>query len=103
MHRVLTISELVDLILNELLVGDYYCFMGRMVSRGTISSLAQTCKTLKEPALDCLWRTQKTLDHLIKCLPVDSWAVRSSSIVSLNCLCTSQSSRRAAELTHYLS
>ncbi|KAJ7060514.1 hypothetical protein C8F01DRAFT_195798 [Mycena amicta] len=84
MHRALTISELIDLILNELLVGDW--FSGPMAFRGTISSLAQTCKSLKEPALDCLWRTQKTMDHLIKCLPSDSWEVRRGKYSSSMCL-----------------
>ncbi|KAG1765313.1 hypothetical protein EDD22DRAFT_800785 [Suillus occidentalis] len=37
-------------------------------SRATLASLARTCKTFKEPALDILWQALDELDPILSCL-----------------------------------
>ncbi|KAG2036104.1 hypothetical protein BDR03DRAFT_960788 [Suillus americanus] len=41
---------------------------GPLSSRATLASLARTCKTFKEPALDILWKDIDGLEPLISCL-----------------------------------
>ncbi|KAF9818788.1 hypothetical protein IEO21_02568 [Rhodonia placenta] len=36
-------------------------------------ALATTCTDFRDPALDLLWRKQKGLGNLIKCMPADLW------------------------------
>ncbi|KAF9227004.1 hypothetical protein BS17DRAFT_774777 [Gyrodon lividus] len=38
-----------------------------------VARLARTCKTLSEPTLDVLWKTQHSLVPLVMCLPSDAW------------------------------
>ena len=37
--------------------------------RATIATLARTCRTLKEPALDLLWKNIIGFEPLLSCLP----------------------------------
>jgi len=37
--------------------------------RDTLASLARTCRTLKEPALDILWQNIEGFEPLVACLP----------------------------------
>ncbi|KAG2345497.1 hypothetical protein BDR05DRAFT_960390, partial [Suillus weaverae] len=41
---------------------------GLLGSRATLASLARTCKTFKEPALDILWQDLDGLEPLLSCL-----------------------------------
>ena len=47
-------------------------------SHTTLLSLAATCCTFKETALDELWRIQTSLIPLVKCFPADSWEYRNN-------------------------
>ncbi|KAJ7137056.1 hypothetical protein C8R44DRAFT_538657, partial [Mycena epipterygia] len=38
-------------------------------SRRNLVSLARTCQTFRDPALDAVWHTQTSLVPLLKCLP----------------------------------
>ncbi|KAH7917134.1 hypothetical protein BV22DRAFT_1026932, partial [Leucogyrophana mollusca] len=38
-----------------------------------LASLARTCRTFRDPALDVLWSFLKSFDPLIRCLPQDLW------------------------------
>lgn len=51
-----------------------------------VARLARTCKTLAEPALDVLWKSQHSLSPLVMCLPKDVWELtkRGKIIVSRN-------------------
>lgn len=40
-----------------------------LCSRATLASLARTCRILKEPALDTLWKDISGFKPLIACLP----------------------------------
>ncbi|KAF8551114.1 hypothetical protein OG21DRAFT_1418505, partial [Imleria badia] len=48
----------------------------RASGKRTLGSLARTCRTLSEPALDALWMRLDSLDPLIKVLPRRMWAKR---------------------------
>ena len=47
---------------------------------GALSRLAQTCKTLFEPAADCLWHTIPSIALLTYLLPRDAWTVEDASV-----------------------
>ncbi|KAJ7840654.1 hypothetical protein B0H13DRAFT_1565214, partial [Mycena leptocephala] len=40
-----------------------------------LAALARTCMIFHGPALDSLWRHQRTIVNLIKCMPDDLWSV----------------------------
>ncbi|KAJ7226753.1 hypothetical protein GGX14DRAFT_488260, partial [Mycena pura] len=42
--------------------------------RPDLAALARTCKIFKEPALDALWRSQHTLDNILRLLPSNAWS-----------------------------
>lgn len=45
------------------------------VHRGrTLSALARSCRSFKDPALGTLWHSLSTLDPLFSCLPEDLWS-----------------------------
>ncbi|EIW81767.1 hypothetical protein CONPUDRAFT_164544 [Coniophora puteana RWD-64-598 SS2] len=44
-----------------------------MQGEPTLVSLAQTCRTFQDPALDTLWEHLYTIDTLIRALPKDAW------------------------------
>ncbi|KAF8549232.1 hypothetical protein OG21DRAFT_1421666 [Imleria badia] len=68
MHHALQIHE----ILSDIL---FYCSLPvlntyhRKHITSTLASLARTCRTFKEPALDELWGTLDDLSPLVRCLP----------------------------------
>lgn len=49
----------------------------------TLYSLARTCHTLLEPALDMIWYRQDTLAHVIKTLPDDLWVMAEVNVAGL--------------------
>ncbi|KAF7329257.1 hypothetical protein MKEN_00186600 [Mycena kentingensis (nom. inval.)] len=67
------IAEVVDLIFSHL--DDDVDDRG---STRTFASLSRTCRALREPALDGLWRTQNTLNNLLRGLPADAWEITSN-------------------------
>jgi len=71
MHRCLYIPELLRQIILSTGVEDSH--MGAQPDHSTLASLARTCRTFYEPALDALWKTQYDLCALVKCMPSDSW------------------------------
>jgi len=50
------------------------------------ASLARTCHTFYEPALDVLWRTQYNLDALVECMPSVSWEQVDGELVGTSVL-----------------
>ncbi|KAJ7234001.1 hypothetical protein C8J57DRAFT_1195629 [Mycena rebaudengoi] len=62
MHRAWNIQEVVELIFGG---ADF----------PSLAGLAQTCQAFQPPALSVLWRDQKDLIQLLKCLPSDLWEV----------------------------
>ncbi|KAH7924043.1 hypothetical protein BV22DRAFT_541321 [Leucogyrophana mollusca] len=42
-------------------------------ARADLASLARTCRTFRDPALDVLWSFLNSFDPLIRCLPQDLW------------------------------
>lgn len=62
MHRAMTILEVVEEVC-------YYLSTGTS-SRNALA-LAVTCKILHNPALNSLWKTQKSIIPLLSCLPDD--------------------------------
>lgn len=61
-------------IYNTLMVPELYyniidCFRPAIdpAGRRALVSLAQTCRALSEPSLDCLWRWLYSLEPLIRC------------------------------------
>ena len=66
MHRCLGILEIKELICEH--------FDANMLS-GSLAALARTSKDFEDPALDVLWRTQKTLMNLLRCLPSHLWTI----------------------------
>ena len=42
-------------------------------ANGYLVTLAGTCKTFKEPALDMIWAELNDLTPLVRCLPATSW------------------------------
>lgn len=55
--------------------------------RRAVFMLAQTCKTLFEPAADCLWHTIPSVALLAYLLPRDAWtAVNEPGFEGFNCI-----------------
>lgn len=73
MHKALTYSELLHLILFE--VSNMY-----PVTFSTLHAVACTCHTFLEPALDFLWYEQIGLGHLVQCLPEDLWIMEGNDM-----------------------
>lgn len=61
MHQCLSICEVL------------YSICDRTDTKADALSLAMTCRTFLEPALDALWREIVLFDPLIACLPGDLW------------------------------
>ena len=62
-HPILGIDELLRLIIDELMED----------SQPTVLSLALTCRSLEEPGLSSLWKTQRELTVLLEVLPNHTW------------------------------
>jgi len=63
-RRVLKISELTRLIASQLILTN---------SRKSAVNLACACRSLEEPVLSALWRTQWSLITLLRVLPEETW------------------------------
>ncbi|KAJ7647919.1 hypothetical protein FB45DRAFT_894761 [Roridomyces roridus] len=73
MHRLLTISELVEEILSHL---DPYKYVDSYstASLAALAALAQTARLpFHDKALDILWRSQMSLLNTLRCMPSDLW------------------------------
>ena len=68
MHPCLRVYEILANIFSGINTDDRTHIFGR----ATLGSLATTCKTFTEPALDVLWNTQPCLFQLLKNLPGDA-------------------------------
>ncbi|KAJ7616198.1 hypothetical protein DFH06DRAFT_1239387 [Mycena polygramma] len=69
MHPALQIAEIVYLVCGTFLTED-------RDARKTLAALAVTCKSLHNPSLDVLWRTQWSIIPLLSCLPGDAFDIR---------------------------
>jgi len=65
MHLCLQITEILTLILDS--YDDY------RPDKNTLLQLALVCKAFHEPALDALWKFQKSFLILVKTFPRDLW------------------------------
>lgn len=78
MHRCLEVAEILATIIDYVKVlphiapfdGGYTPFTE---GNHHLLQLAVTCRAFSEPALNALWRTQKSLLPLIETLPEDAW------------------------------
>jgi len=68
MHACLRVHEILANIFAGTITEDPAHLFGR-AGLNTLGSLATTCKTFTEPALDALWDTQPCLFHLLTNLP----------------------------------
>ncbi|KAJ7893793.1 hypothetical protein B0H13DRAFT_2339527 [Mycena leptocephala] len=66
MHHCLQIYEIVDLIVAQL--EPQTCWQA-----SCLAALARTCTTFHSSALDRLWKEQKNILNLIRCMPEDLW------------------------------
>ncbi|KZT73900.1 hypothetical protein DAEQUDRAFT_808067 [Daedalea quercina L-15889] len=80
MHPCLQVPELLDIIFHWL--GD-----GPSPSAGSLASLACTCRSFLEPALDVLWSNLANIGPLIKLLPEDVWSCEDQGTVSIVRIC----------------
>ncbi|KAJ7604091.1 hypothetical protein DFH06DRAFT_1114027 [Mycena polygramma] len=71
MHRALRIPEIVGLVCDHL----EYIYLTQD-GPNDFATLARTCKSFHDPALDVLWRRQNTLANVLKSLPSDVWEER---------------------------
>ena len=71
MHACLRVHEILANIFTGITTEDPAHLFGR-AGLNTLGSLATTCKTFTEPALDALWDTQPSLFQLLKNLPSDA-------------------------------
>ncbi|KAF7329295.1 hypothetical protein MKEN_00190500 [Mycena kentingensis (nom. inval.)] len=67
MHSALYIEEILENILRFLNP------TGPQHDSASIAAVSETCRDLKEPALDALWRDLYTLDGVVRLLPEDAW------------------------------
>ena len=65
MHLCLQISEILDNIFGS--------YNGNKQGKSTLLHLALVCKIFHEPALDALWKFQRSFWTLLKTFPRDSW------------------------------
>ncbi len=66
MHQALYINELLVNIFNFLCIVDYLNVERRREANTSLASLARTCRTFSEPALNCLWHTQTSLRPVLR-------------------------------------
>jgi hypothetical protein len=67
MHDCFRIPEISRMICSELLHTE---------SQEALASLAQTCRTLEDPALEKLWYYQEGLVPVMKTFPSDLWEIK---------------------------
>ncbi|KAF7329361.1 hypothetical protein MKEN_00197600 [Mycena kentingensis (nom. inval.)] len=66
MYDALKVPELVSEIFS-------HYFSSSKCDQAVLFSLARTCKSFTEPALNRLWEKQDTLNNILKCLPSECW------------------------------
>ncbi|KAJ7218183.1 hypothetical protein C8J57DRAFT_1732272 [Mycena rebaudengoi] len=69
MHRCLQILEMVEMVCFQ-----FDPYPSRDVK--DLASLARTCTIFQGPALDVLWKVQRTLMNLVRCMPTDLFDVQ---------------------------
>jgi hypothetical protein len=67
MHRALGILDIIELICAHVQAH------GAGSAERDFAALARTCKDFQEPALDRLWREQRTITNILTCLPPNLW------------------------------
>ncbi|KII86227.1 hypothetical protein PLICRDRAFT_177804 [Plicaturopsis crispa FD-325 SS-3] len=67
MHSCLEVSEIIGPILED-----------SVLSAADLARLARTCKSFCDPALDILWREQKDIRNILKCMSPDLWKEEAS-------------------------
>lgn len=67
MHQALQIVEIRQMIVESM------ANEPELERNPALYALATTCTDFRDPALDLLWRKQKGLGNLIKCMPADLW------------------------------
>ncbi|KAJ7174930.1 hypothetical protein C8R46DRAFT_1082069 [Mycena filopes] len=72
MHRALTIIDIVQLVLLQICPDPTKNPSKEETT--DLATLARTCKTLGDPALDALWSFQNTYVNVLKCMPPDVWS-----------------------------
>ena len=72
MHACLTVDEIIRAIAEELV---------ELEAMATAVALASSCKTLEDPVLEELWRTQDRLLPLLKSFPSDAWKIERGRFV----------------------
>ncbi|KAJ7929603.1 hypothetical protein B0H13DRAFT_1964083 [Mycena leptocephala] len=70
MHRALELLEIVETICDQ--VGGQPILSG---GRKDLATLARTCTSFLNPALNVLWRDQQTICNLLRCMPDDLWDI----------------------------
>ena len=73
MHACLSVYEIIRIVAKELVTSG---------AKASVVALASSCKSLEDPVLDELWRTQDRLLPLLKSFPGDVWKVEKSGFVS---------------------
>ena len=76
MHQVLLIDDTLRLIFHHH-TEEPHEMMSHLPIDGaaTLSALARTCRTFSDLALDILWSQLPSINHLIRCLPRDAYAI----------------------------
>ena len=72
MHPCLRVPELASLIAEEC-APNIHTSTHESLDLRAVYALARTCRALHGPALDVLWYSQRTLKHLLMCMPDDLW------------------------------
>ncbi len=72
--HVLNIAELAHIIVEE--VAEYE--HGFLLNASGVAKVALVSRTFLEPALDVLWRTQKSISNLLTTFPRANWTVQST-------------------------
>ncbi|KAJ7432821.1 hypothetical protein B0H11DRAFT_1889680, partial [Mycena galericulata] len=74
MHPSLHIPEIVSMICDELLNGaERLTHSLNPDTSQSLATMARTCKTFRDPALDLLWSSQRTVMNVLDCMPGDIW------------------------------
>ncbi|KAJ7471654.1 hypothetical protein B0H11DRAFT_1365533 [Mycena galericulata] len=76
MHPGLQILEIVELICEQIGTAEVFLAPGSARARDQLRDLALLARTSKiflDPALNVLWRSQRTLKNILNCMPSDLW------------------------------
>jgi len=73
MHRALYVEDIIHDVFFYIQFHSPIIMLPDLQSQIDFLSLARTCRTFKEPALDILWERLEDLSPLVRCLPEASW------------------------------